>query len=143
VYLKNPDDKAVYDKTYALLCHMRDEGVYGISHVYTAEEVLAEEGLAGGFSFVLETDVYSVFINVWSRPIVRTLDVSDYRFGRATHGHRPDKGPQPTLFAFGPSIKPGVVVEQCSIVDEPPTFAAVLGFDMPGAQGKPVLELLR
>ena len=143
VYLKDPRDKEVYDKTYTLLCQMCDEGVYGISHVYTAEEARREERLAGSFSFVLETDGYSSFTNEWVRPIVRMLDVSDYRFGHATHGHQPDKGPQPTMFAFGPSIMPGVTVERCSIVDEPLTVARALGFDMPDTDGKPIDVLLR
>jgi len=143
VYLKDPGDGAVYDKTHALLRKMCDDGVYGISRIYTAEEARREERLAGDFSFVLETDGYSSFTNEWVRPIIRTLDVSDYRFGRATHGHQPDKGPQPTMFAFGPSIRPGVVVEQCSIVDEPLTIARVLGLDMPDTDGKVIDALLR
>ncbi len=143
VYLKDPSDKATYDETYALLRHMCDEGLYGISRVFTAEEAQKEERLAGNFSFVLETDGYTSFTNEWRRPIVRTLNTTDYRFGRATHGYLPDKGPQPTLFAFGPSIKPGVVIDRCSIVDEPPTFAHALGFEMPDIDGKPLKELFR
>ncbi len=143
VFLKDPSDKKVWDRTYALLKRMCDEEVYGISRVFTAEEADREERLAGDFSFVLETDGYTSFTNEWTRPLVRTLDVSDYRFGRATHGYLPDKGAQPTLFAFGPSIQPGAVIDRCSIVDEPPTFARVLGFDMPNIDGKVLEALLR
>ena len=143
VYLKEPDDAEAYEKTYMLLRHLRDEGIYGISRVYTAEEALHEEGLAGGFSFVLETDGYSAFSNEWVRPIVRTLDVADYRFGNATHGYQPDKGPQPTMFAFGPNIRQGAVLDKSSIVDLPLTIARILGFDMPDTDGKPLDELLR
>ena len=143
VYLKDPGDRAVYEKTYGLLQSMCGQGVYGISRVYTAEEALREERLAGDFSFVLETDGYSSFSNAWVRPVVRALDVSDYRFGRATHGHQPDKGPQPTMFAFGPRIKPGAVVGRCSIVDEPPTIARALGFELPDIDGTVIEALLR
>ncbi len=143
VYLRDPDDSAVYDKVHALLRHMCDEGVYGISRVYTAEEALREERLSGGFSFVLETDGYTSFRNDWTRPLVRTLDISDYRFGRATHGHHPDKGPQPTLLAFGPDIRAGAHIEtRRPIVDIPVTVARALGVDMPGVEGSAIEEML-
>ncbi|MDR3121275.1 MAG: alkaline phosphatase family protein [Clostridiales bacterium] len=144
VFLKDPSDAAVYEKTHALLRHMCDEGIYGISRVYTAEEALREEHLSGGFSFVLETDGYTAFSNDWKRPLVRPLDITDYRFGRATHGYQPDKGPQPTMFAFGPDIEPGAALEKGSIVDLAPTFAHALGLSMPdGIDGRPLLGLFR
>ena len=54
-----------------------------------------------------KTDGYTTFSNAFTRPLVRPVDNSDYKFGRATHGHHPDKGAQPTLIAFGPHIKAG------------------------------------
>ncbi len=142
VYLKDPADKAVYEKTYSLLKHMCGEGIYGISRVYTAEEAEKEEHLAGDFSFVLESDGYSSFTNDWVRPIVRSKDITDYRFGNATHGHHPDKGPQPTFLAFGPRFRPGVAVEKGSLVDQAPTFARVLGLDLGNTDGKAIREIL-
>ena len=118
-------------------------GIYGISRVYTKEEVEREERLSGGFSFVIETDGFTSFTNNWVEPYVRTLDTSDYRFGRATHGHQPDKGPQPTLIAFGPDIRPGAVVERASIVDEPVTVARVLGLDLGDTDGKVIEGILK
>ena len=143
VYLKDPSDRAVWDRVYALLSHWCEEGIYGISRVYTAEEAEREEHLAGGFSFVLESDGYTTFSNDWNRPLVRPLTNSDYRFGRATHGYQPDKGPQPTLLAFGPDIQPGAVIERASLVDEAPTFARALGIDLPGADGRALDGLFR
>ena len=105
VYLKDPTDKAALARTAEALDDMCKAGTYGISRVYTAAEAEAEEHLAGDFSFVIETDGYTSFGNDWMAPMCRAHDTTDYRFGRATHGHQPDKGPQPTLIAFGPSIK--------------------------------------
>jgi hypothetical protein len=68
--------------------------------------------------------------------------MSDYRFGHATHGHQPDKGPQPTLIAFGPDIKPGAVVEKARIIDEPVTIARVLGLDMGDVDGHVIEGIL-
>ena len=140
IILKDPSDREVYDRTYAVLKHMRDEGIYGIGEVYTAEEAEKLEHLAGRFSFVLETDGYSSFAEGWTRPIVRPLDLSDYRFGRATHGYYPDKGPQPVFIGYGPDIKPGVVLERRPTVDEAPTYARVLGVGMPWADGHSIDE---
>ena len=123
--------------------HVRKAGTYGISRVYTAAEAEAEEHLAGDFSFVIETDGYTSFGNDWMAPMCRAHDTTDYRFGRATHGHQPDKGPQPTLIAFGPSIKPGVVLDSRRIVDEPVTVAKVLGLDMGDVDGHAIDEILR
>ncbi len=143
VYLKNPDSKEDYDKTYAVLKSMEEDGVYGFERVYTAEEARKEEGLYGKFSFVLETDGYTSFSNDWRRPFVRPADNSDYKYGHGTHGHNPDKGPQPTFIAFGPDIKPGVCIARRPIVDEAPTYARILGVELPNADGKAIDEILK
>ena len=143
VYLKNPDNKKDWEATRKVLDDLCAEGVYGISRVYTAQEAQKEEHLAGDFSFVLETDDFTSFANDWNRPLTRRLDNQNYRFGRATHGHLPHKGPQPTLFAFGPHIKEGVVMENAHLVDEAPTFAGALGIEMPGTDGRCLKEILK
>ena len=144
VYLKNPNDRAAYERTYAVLNRLCEDGIYGISRVYTAEEADQEEHLAGGFSFVLETDGYTAFNNDWVKPVLRPKDLSDYRYGNATHGHHPDKGPQPTLFAFGPDIRAGAVVERARLVDEAPTIAEILGITLGGGiDGSALHEILQ
>ena len=139
IYLKDEKD---HDRVYDALKSMVEDGLYGFERVYTAEEADREEGLSGKFAFVLETDGYTSFSNAWTRPLVRRVDNSDYKFGRATHGHHPDKGPQPTLIACGPDIKAGAVVERKPIVDEAPTYAKIFGLSLPDADGKPIDEIL-
>ncbi len=143
VYLKDRDNKTLYDRVKNVLNYWCGEGIYGISRVYTAEEAWEEEGLKGGFSFVLETDGFTTFSNEWTRPLVRPLDLSDYRFGKATHGHHPDKGPQPTVIAFGPDIRPGAVVEHADLTDEAPTFAKALGIEMKDTDGSVIEGIFR
>ena len=75
--------------------------------------------------------------------MVRELDNQNYRLGRATHGYLPDKGPQPTLIAFGPHIRAGAVLTNARLIDEAPTFAKVLGIDMQGVDGRCLYEILR
>lgn len=143
VYLKDPADQGLYEKVYCLLNHMRDEGIYGISQVFTREE-FRKLHLDGEFSFVIEADGYTSFGDRWTRPVVLDRNNNDdYRYGRATHGHLPEKGPQPVFVAKGPAFRDGVVLPAGRLVDEGPTFAAVLGLEIPGADGHPVRELLK
>lgn len=142
VYLKNPDNQDDLARVEKVLRRLCDDGIYGISRVYTAKEAKEEEHLAGGFSFVLETDNYTSFSNAWTRPLIRGKDLSDYRFGNATHGHHPDKGPQPTFFAFGPHFRAGAVVERAVLADEAPTIARILGVDMGEVDGRVIEEVL-
>lgn len=130
VYVKAPgDEPVVYD---LLKAH---EG-QGYSKVYTREEAAAE-GFAGEFAFVLETDGRTEFGNGWLgeylRPIVGP---------RGDHGFHPDKGPRPTLLAAGPAFQTGAWLKHADLIDGAPTWAKVLGLDLPNADGRALEELL-
>lgn len=142
VYLHDPDDKATHDELYSLLCELRDEGIYGFNEVLTREEAAERYHLDGDFAFVLESDGYTSFSDSCKLPYIAPLDLTDFRFGHATHGYMPEKGPQPTLIAKGPHIRSGVTVENRNIVDEAPTYARILGVSLPDAQGYPIEEIL-
>ena len=126
---------AFREEIKALLDHWCYEGIYGISRVFTREECVKEERLGGDFDFVLETDGFTAFSENWERPLVRPIDISDWRYGHATHGYLPDKGPQPTFLASGPAFKAGAVVERLPIVDTTATFAKILGVHMDNIDG--------
>lgn len=142
VFLKDPADRKIYDEVYTLLKAMCEEGIYGFGNVYTREEVKDKERLDGDFAFVLETDGYTSFSDSCRRPVFNNTDISDFRFGRATHGYLPDKGPQPVFIAKGPDFKRSVTLERRPIVDEAPTYAKLLGVALPEADGKAMDELL-
>ena len=143
VYLKDPDDAALKQAVYDHLKALQEEGVYGIGHIYTAEEAREKEHLYGGFSFVLESDGYTSFGDKAVRPLVQNFDVDDYRFGRATHGYLPDFGAQPVFVAKGPDFRCGVTLERGLVVDEAPTYAKLLGVELPQADGRPMEQFLR
>jgi len=142
VYLKNPRDEKTKKEVYEILAFMRDEGYYGIGEVFTKSEIRAKERLDGDFDFVLESDDYTSFGDSPLRPVVRKFNFSDYRYGRATHGYLPSKGPQPIFAAKGPAFKSGAVLETGRVIDEAPTFAKILGAEMNGTDGVALDEML-
>ena len=143
VYLKDKNNSAVRDEIYQLLKDMAEEKLYGFDQVLTVTEVREKYGLDGDFSFVLETDGYTSFADSWVRPLVIDMDNADYRAGKASHGYLPEKGPQPTFIAMGPSFKTGSFVECGSILNHAPTFARVLGVELRDAKGCAVDEILK
>lgn len=143
VYLKDPADQVAWNKTKIALEKLRDSEVCGIGEILTEAEARERYHLGGDFAFVIETDGWTSFSTSWLKPVQKPLDNSDYRFGRATHGHEPEKGPQPTLMAFGPDIQPGAHLDTARLVDEAPTFAHALGLTMPDTDGHCLTELFR
>ena len=141
IYLRNPDSEEDRARTKEVLDRLLASETAGISEVFTEQEAREKHHLGGDFAFVVETDNYTTFSNDWERPLIKPLDNRNYRFGRATHGYLPHKGPQPTLVAFGPHIKPGVVVKNALLVDEAPTFAHALGLEMTDTDGRCLKEL--
>ncbi len=143
VFLDNPVDKELHDRVLSLLLHLRDEGVYGISEVFTRDEARERFSLYGDFSFVLEGDGYTSFGEGVLPPAVTGYDLGDYRYGRATHGHLPTKGPMPTFIARGPSFKSGVMLKWGDILNHAPTLAAALGITLKDSVGSAVIEILK
>lgn len=142
VYLKDPNDSALCKKVKKLLDELQKDKAYGIERVFTREEA-KKEHLDGTFSFVLEAMPGTSFGDGFLPPLVTPFETKDYRYGHATHGYLPEKGPQPVFWAKGPDFARNVIIDHGRLVDEAPTFAALLGFELPDAQGVCRQELLR
>lgn len=140
VYLKSPEYEP---EVRAVLEKLAREGIYGFSRFFTREEVRERYGLDGDFAFVIESDGYTSFSDIVTRPVVKEQDFTDFRYGRASHGYLPELGPQPVFIASGPSFKENVRLDTRPIVDEAPTYCEILGLELPEADGRPMLELLR
>lgn len=143
VYLKDKNDKESYDKAWEVLSNAAKEGTNGFQKIFTEEEVRTQQHLGGEFAFVLETDGITSFGENVTGALISDYDFEDYRYGKATHGHLPDKGPQPIFCAKGPAFCENVVIERANLVDEAPTYAKVLGVELRDADGRVLEELLR
>ena len=78
-----------------------------------------------------------------TKPLVEAFGDTDYRYGRASHGYLPEKGPHPVFMAKGPDFAENVVLEKGRLIDEAPTYAALLGVNLPDTDGEPIKEFLR
>lgn len=135
VYLSRPDDKVLYEKVKSFLEHLAKEGTYGFERIFTREEVKERYGLDGDFTFITEGDGVTSFKEYWvGSATIGCVEADLY----GQHGHMPEKGFKPTALACGPSIKKGVVIPNGNILDEAPTFAKILGVELPEAFGKPI-----
>lgn len=143
VYLRDKEDKELYDSVYNYLKGFATEGVWGFKEVLTEQEARERYGLYGDFSFVLEGDGYTNLSGSIREPLISEVDIADYHTGRAAHGYMPEKGPQPVFCAKGPDFLPGAFMPNGNVIDIAPTLAAVMGQTMPDAEGHVFTELLR
>lgn len=143
VFLKNPGDAVLWEQVYADLQKRCEEGVWGFSRVYTRAECTEMYGLSGNFAFLLETDGYSAFDDSCKEPVVIPNDLmAEYPIS-GSHGYEPEKGPRAVFLAKGPSFKKDYIMEKGLLIDEAPTFAKILGQDLPQADGKSLDALLQ
>ena len=142
VVLKDPQDQVVRSRVEALLNSWVENESYGCEQIFDKAQMEALH-LNGPFDYVIEGRLGTSFGNNCTGALICPTDNSDYKLSVSAHGHLPDKGPQPIFFAAGPDIREGVVVERGNLIDEAPTYAAILGVEMPWAQGKAMKEILR
>ena len=135
-------DEALRARVYKTLLDIKERFPAHIERVYTADEALKEEGLAGGFSFVVEGTRGTQFMNELKGSVVIPRGSAEFKSFAANHGHHPAKGYKPPFVAFGPDVRPGVRIEAGDMLDECPTLAALASLEMPGLPGKP-FDILR
>ena len=142
IYLNPEAGPGVWERTYQALQVLKDEGIWGIGDVFTQEEAQQQEHYGGDFAFVLETDGKTAFGDHLEGDALTFFKTKTYPGGQATHGHLPDKGPQPVFLGVGPHFKPDAVVPRIRLIDEAPTYAKILGLHLQGADGVPVDGML-
>lgn len=143
VYLKDKNDPKLKERISKLLNQYRENENVGFGDIMDDEEVEKHYRNKGSFSFMIEgADGYSFTSKTQGETVVCKTDNSNYKYACATHGHKPETGPKPAFILSGPGIRKNARLDGINIVDEAPTLARLLGFDMPSADGKPLTELL-
>jgi len=144
VELRDPADAAIKRKVRAFLEMLVDDPHIMLDYVMDAEEARQVFGVEGPFDFILESKLPISFgerldgDTIWGSKVP-----GDHKIGAATHGGSSKRAEVTTLIASGPDVQDGVVIERRSMVDEAPTMARMLGFEMPDTDGLVIEELLR
>ncbi|NCC00347.1 MAG: alkaline phosphatase family protein [Clostridia bacterium] len=132
IYIK---DKALYKEVYEVLCQLKFAENSGIEAIYTGASA-AKMGADGRCAFMVEAkDGY--FFSDKAETYMRATVKGEHK---GCHGYRPEKPGYQTFFGIkGPGVLKGQQIEKMSLVDEGPTFAALLGLDLGQTDGR-VLE---
>lgn len=125
-----------------LLAEIEADPVYRIEKFWTAAEARRDYGLDGPFEWVVESEPGVIVGMLWDRRPVVVRGDADYPGPVGAHGHAPRHGGQPVFIATGPAFRPGVDLGRRSMLDEAPTFAAVLGLQLPDAEGTVLEDVL-
>ena len=143
IFVRGDMDSEAYCRTEKLLRDTAAEGLYGFQEILTRQEAKERYGLDGDFTFIVESDGYSAFSDDAQRPILADVDLTDYRYGHATHGYQPERGPQPVFYAKGEAFADGAVLETSQIIDIAPTLASAMNLNLQDCEGRVLYELLR
>ncbi|UFU04485.1 ectonucleotide pyrophosphatase/phosphodiesterase [Ruania suaedae] len=126
----------------ALLVEIESDPQYRVEKIWTAEETLREYGLDGPFQWVVESEPGVIVGMLWERRVVVRTGDEDFPPLRGAHGHAPRHGGQPVFIGAGPDFAPGADAGRRSMLDEPATFAHLLGLDLPDGEGTVVTSML-
>lgn len=137
VHLIDNTNKKLYDRVYACLQKLQAEGQYGIERIWRKDELEARYGQGGPYSFMVEGAEGYTFGNAITGDVFTRKEKAT-----GSHGHMPEKGPQPVFMGHGPGFREGAFLEDARLIDIAPTLAAILGQSMPEADGRVLEELL-
>jgi len=144
IELRDPADVAMKRKVRDFLKRLVDDPHIMLDYVMDAEEARQVFKVEGPFDFIIESKLPISFgerldgNTIWGSKVP-----GDNKIGAATHGGSPQRAEVTTFIANGPNIRDGVVIERCSMVDEAPTMAKMLGFEMPETDGLAIKEFIR
>lgn len=138
IYIKNKNNE-VLNKVIQLL------DTNGIEKVWTADEA-RNFGADPNCSLMLEAELGYYFSESMDGDYMDEItneDVTSKKYTKACHGYSPEKNEYDTLLiAAGNGIRSNHVHPTMHLVDEGPTLARLLGFDLGDTDGKIIEELL-
>ena len=140
VYIKDQDPAIAAEVLQLLTEHSRE---LEIERIFTREEVEKEWHLTGDFTYVIESFGNSSFSSNYQWELYTPTSSASYRTSKATHGHLPGKGVQPCFFVCNPFASEQVYLPEGRIIDQAPTLARMLGFEMTTCDGRAMDALLK
>jgi predicted AlkP superfamily pyrophosphatase or phosphodiesterase len=142
IHVKKDAPSVVKRKIDVTLSHLSAMPNSPVKYVLSRHQAKTQYGLDGDFTYIVEAKDKHVFRNTVSGQLVHD-SIEDEGTYIGDHGYSPTHPDQKTLFMMkGPSIKKGAVIDASLIIDEGPTFAALLGLKMEKVEGRVLDELL-
>ena len=142
---ENPDEKTMEKQKKLLENSHPDSGSFVASYKInevSEEEAQAQFHLIGPFDFIIEGKKPMAFAYDPAAPLFEATKPGDYKTAPGSHGGLPWLDHRTTFFGCGPAFAQGAVVERASLVDEAPTMARILGFEMEDIDGHCLTQLL-
>ena len=143
IELKDPEDKETEKEVRTYLEALKEDPHIRLDYVLDKQEMKERYHLEGPFDFVIESKNPISFsdsltaVDIWA-----SIAPGDHVLGKATHGSSPERQENTLFIAAGPDVKPGVIYEKRSMVDEAVTMARMIGLDMKDTDGEIMEELL-
>jgi len=144
IELRDPNDIDMRLRMRAFLESLRHDPDIALTTVMCAEEALASFGVEGPFDFIIESSRPMSFGEKLSKNgYWGSQAAGDHKIGAATHGGGPVREELTFFAACGPAVRQGAAVARRPLVDEAPTLARMMGFEMHDIDGTPILDILR
>mgnify|MGYP001374565109 FL=1 len=144
IEVRDPTDHGLINEVRSFLQDLMDDPQIMLDYVMDINQAREFFKVDGPFDFIIESKLPISFgeqldgNSIWGSKIA-----GDHKIGVATHGGSPNRSEVTSFVAYGPDIKEGVVIEQRPMIDEAPTIARMLGFEMFDTDGSVIAELLR
>ncbi len=138
ICLSDPEDRDLRDRVRGVLVGLRDDAQAGVKTVFDRND-LRRLRTKEEIAFMIEARRGYYFTNRMTGPL---LEPAESRH-KSSHGYLPTRGGyQPLFMAFGAGIRKGIALQDLRMIDLAPTMAALLGIDMPRAEGSVIDEML-
>ena len=135
IHLAKECDNKMRDAIHQALSQLTASANSPIKSLMTKEDASETYQLSGDFQWVLEAENPYVFRNdIMESFLTASKDIPNCYIG--DHGYLPDHPDMKTmLFMMGPNIVKASSMAHCSLVDEGPTFARLMGLEMEKTDG--------
>jgi predicted AlkP superfamily pyrophosphatase or phosphodiesterase len=136
IRLKDPGNAALAQRVERLFVDLSEGRYRGLFRVIDRAEIARRGGDPDALLFLEPIEGYSTSAGTTGEFLIASSRGGD-------HGYTPDAPPMHTgLIVAGAGVKPGVVVPLARQLDIAPTIARLLGFEMGGADGAPMVGVL-
>lgn len=142
IYVKN-NNKELIDKVHNIINNF-NEKYQCLERIYSSSEA-SELGADDKCALMLEAKKGYYFLDTPEGEIIQQITPQNISHiphaTKSTHGYSPFKKNYTTVFiASGKGIRKGMIIDRMNLIDEGPTIAKLLGFELEAADGSAIKE---